>query len=71
MVTVAAYTIAAEENKPIADAIWKDFVPAALESGQLKPVPEELVVGNGLEAIQHGLDVQKRGVSARKVVVSI
>ncbi|RJE18357.1 Alcohol dehydrogenase GroES-like domain protein [Aspergillus sclerotialis] len=68
---VFAYTIAEEENKAIADAIWRDFVPEALESGRLKALPEASVVGNGLESIQHGLDVQKRGVSARKVVVSI
>jgi hypothetical protein len=28
-----------------------------------------LVVGRGLRSVQHGLDVQKKGVSAAKVVV--
>ena len=39
--------------------------------GRHRAVPEPLVVGTGLEAVQEALDVQRRGVSARKVVVSL
>lgn len=49
--------------------IWRDYVPGALAKGLLVPAPEAEVVGQGLRSVQHGLDVQKKGVSARKVVV--
>jgi NADPH:quinone reductase-like Zn-dependent oxidoreductase len=49
--------------------IWRDYVPGALAKGLLVPAPEPLVVGQGLRSVQHGLDVQKRGVSAAKIVV--
>nr|OQO15918.1 hypothetical protein B0A51_16363 [Rachicladosporium sp. CCFEE 5018] len=49
--------------------IWRNFLPGALANGRVKPLPAALVVGGGLRSVQHGLDVQRRGVSARKVVV--
>ena len=50
---------------------WSDFITPALESGLLKCVPEPFVVGKGLESVQKGLDENKRGVSARKVVIEL
>ncbi|OJJ42321.1 hypothetical protein ASPZODRAFT_1500690 [Penicilliopsis zonata CBS 506.65] len=52
-------------------AIYRDFLPGALEQGTYRAVPEPVVVGHGLEAIQGGVDVLKRGVSARKIVVLV
>jgi hypothetical protein len=46
-------------------------VPKALAKGTFKAKPDPLVVGNGLKSIQLGLDVQKKGVSAKKVIVTI
>lgn len=51
--------------------LWAEFVPKALESGQLKCVPEPMIIGKGLESIQKGLDKNKEGVSAKKVVVEL
>lgn len=51
--------------------VWKDFVTPALEQGKLKTVPEPLVVGKGLDSVQKGLDTNKAGVSARKVVIEL
>lgn len=51
--------------------VWEDFVPEALDSGILKPLPPPLVVGKGLEAIQDGIDQNKEGVSYNKVVVEL
>ncbi|KAI0851732.1 zinc-binding oxidoreductase CipB [Daldinia vernicosa] len=51
--------------------IYNDFLPAALASGQYKAKPEPQVVGKGLERIQDALDVNMRGVSAAKVVVTM
>ncbi|KAL7776318.1 hypothetical protein CFE70_006734 [Pyrenophora teres f. teres 0-1] len=58
-------------DKYIGDVVWAQWVPEALEKGTLKPVPEPLVVGKGLEAVQKGYDEQKKGVSFRKVVVEL
>ncbi|MCJ1252160.1 hypothetical protein MMC30_009399 [Trapelia coarctata] len=53
--------------------IYKDFLPEALAEGSFSYVaaPEAHVVGKGLEHIQAGFDLQKKGVSAKKVVVSL
>ncbi|KAF5019960.1 hypothetical protein F66182_8019 [Fusarium sp. NRRL 66182] len=56
---------------PVAKAVFGDFVPDALEKGKLKAVPETQVVGKGLEAIQLGLNTLAKGVSAKKIVVSL
>lgn len=68
---VFAPNIVSQHSSRIALSIYHDFVPAALASGSLKAKPEPLIVGKGLESVQKGLDRQREGVSARKVVVTI
>ncbi len=51
--------------------IYEDFMPKALAEGRYITAPEPYVVGKGLENIQAGFDVQKKGVSAKKVVVTL
>ncbi|KAG0653608.1 hypothetical protein C6P46_002380 [Rhodotorula mucilaginosa] len=67
---VFALDILFKEDARIAKAVYLDFVPKALQNGSLKPKPDPLVVGKGLEKVEEGLNVQKKGVSAKKVVVS-
>lgn len=55
----------------VTSLVWESFVPEALETGKLKPLPPPLVAGKGLEAIQEGIDQNKKGVSFRKVVVEL
>lgn len=55
----------------VGKALWRDFLPAALVSRVFKPAPEAHVVGEGLEALQLGLDTLRQGVSARKIVVKL
>ncbi|KAH7403597.1 chaperonin 10-like protein [Cadophora sp. MPI-SDFR-AT-0126] len=55
----------------IGEAVWGFFVPKGLVNGQLKPKPDPLVVGHGLEMNQTGVDRQKEGVSAKRIVVTI
>lgn len=55
----------------VGPAIYKDFLPEALSSGQFVPAPEPLVVGKGLEHVQKGMNMNKKGVSAKKIVVSL
>jgi NADPH:quinone reductase-like Zn-dependent oxidoreductase len=56
---------------PVGDPLYVDFMPQALASGKFRALPEPMVVGTGLEAIQEAMDVQRKGVSARKVVVKL
>ena len=51
--------------------LWRDYFTKALESGQIRPLPEPLIVGKGLESVQKGLDENKKGVSAKKVVIEL
>ena len=55
----------------VGKAIYVDFLPRALAEGSYVAAPEPQVVGKGLEYIQTGYDIQKKGVSAKKVVISL
>jgi hypothetical protein len=54
----------------ISDLLHK-WMGQALEDGTLQCKPEAMVVGEGLESIQLGLDVLRKGVSATKVTVRL
>ncbi len=51
--------------------IFEDFLPKALEEESYVYAPEPLVIGKGLDKIQEAFEVLKKGVSAKKVVVSL
>lgn len=51
--------------------IYEDFLPAALAGGKFVCAPDSQIVGHGLECIQEALDLNKKGVSARKLVVTL
>ncbi|KAK7714078.1 hypothetical protein SLS64_004175 [Diaporthe eres] len=70
VVRIGAANLVAREPE-VAQAIWGEYVPAALEAGTLVPRPRELVVGRGLYFVQSGLDTNKAGVSAAKVVITL
>lgn len=58
------------ENKTL-ESIWAKFLPEALKNKSLKLAPEPLVVGKGLEKIPEAIAISRKGVSARKLVVSL
>jgi hypothetical protein len=58
-------------HNDVGRVVYADFLPRALAEGRFVAAPEAQVVGTGLASIQAALDVQRRGVSARKVVVSL
>ncbi|KAJ9646835.1 hypothetical protein H2204_000527 [Knufia peltigerae] len=68
---ISSGSITTEEDGIVAQKVWQEYVPVALERGTLKPAPDESVVGNGLYYVQEGLDRQKQGVSAKKVVITL
>lgn len=65
-----AYGTWLKENE-VGDAVYVNWIPAALDSGTLKCLPPARIVGRGLEDIQLGLDAWGAGVSAEKIVVEI
>ena len=56
---------------PLTLGLWHSYISQALEEGKLKCMPPPLIIGKGLEAIQSGLDENKNGVSAKKVVIEL
>ena len=58
-------------HKYIGKAVYEDFLPGALASGQLLARPEATVVGQGLDKLQEGFDRLRGGVSATKLVVKL
>jgi NADPH:quinone reductase-like Zn-dependent oxidoreductase len=58
-------------DNEVGPAIFVDFLPRALAEGRFVAAPPAMVVGAGLDAIETGFEVQRKGVSAKKVVVSI
>lgn len=59
------------KDNEVGPAIFVDFLPKALAEGKYIPAPEPWIVGKGLESIQDGFEAQKKGVSAKKVVVTV
>lgn len=55
----------------VGKAIFEDFLPVALTSQTVLPAPEPLIVGQGLEALQSGVDAIVQGQSATKIVVRL
>jgi NADPH:quinone reductase-like Zn-dependent oxidoreductase len=59
------------KNTEVSNAIFRDFLPAALAEGRYIATPKPTVVGHGLGDIQAAMDRQRHGVSAAKLVVSL
>jgi hypothetical protein len=51
--------------------IYEAFLPAVLAEGHYVAAPAAKVVGHGLKAIPHALDLHLKGVSATKLVVTL
>ncbi len=59
------------KDNEVSRAVYVDFLANALSEGIYIPAPEPWVVGTGLESLQKGLEIQKQGVSAKKVVITL
>jgi hypothetical protein len=46
-------------------------MPAALESGRFYAKPDPFILKGGLAKVQEGIDMLKKGVSAKKVVIEL
>jgi len=58
-------------HNEVGKAIYADFLGQALEKGVYQCKPDPMVVGDGLEMLQEAFDIQKKGVSAKKVVLTL
>jgi NADPH:quinone reductase-like Zn-dependent oxidoreductase len=58
-------------DNEVSRIVYVDFLPSALADGRYIAAPGPLVVGRGLASIEPALEVQRKGVSATKVVVSL
>jgi NADPH:quinone reductase-like Zn-dependent oxidoreductase len=59
------------KDNEVSGQIYGDFLPKALAANAYLAAPPARVVGAGLDAIQPALDLQKKGVSAEKLVVTL
>lgn len=66
----AALLITQDNLKEIGAWLFK-YIQDGLANGIVKCAPEPLVVRGGLKAVQEGVDLQRKGVSGKKVVVRV
>jgi len=59
------------KDNEVSKVIYEDFLPTALAEDRYVAAPDPYVIGSGLEYIQAAMDAQRKGVSAKKVVVSL
>lgn len=55
----------------VGPAVFRDFLPAALEDGRFRPAPDPAIVGASLQDIPGALERLRTGVSASKLVVTL
>ena len=58
-------------SSEVGKVIFENFLPQALAEGKYVAAPAPMVVGKGLESIQEAFKIQQKGVSAKKIVVSL
>ncbi|PVH81777.1 GroES-like protein [Cadophora sp. DSE1049] len=70
-VPTASKTNYIEGINNIVDPLWEDFISPALEQGKLKRLPKPYVIGTELESVEGGCLANKKGVSAKKLVIEL
>lgn len=55
----------------IGRAVWGKYLPEALAAGRFQAKPDPFVIEGGLEKVQEGINLQRAGVSAKKIVIEI
>jgi NADPH:quinone reductase-like Zn-dependent oxidoreductase len=58
-------------DNDVGPMIYQRFLPEALAQGRYVAAPGPTVVGHGIEAIPLALDLHSKGVSARKLVITL
>jgi NADPH:quinone reductase-like Zn-dependent oxidoreductase len=68
--TKQVYGSSLKKNE-VSKVIYEDYLPRALAENKYITAPQAEVIGSGLESIQKGFDIQRKGVSAKKIVVTL
>ena len=55
----------------VGDAVWRRYIPQALATGAFQAKPDPIIIEGGLGKVQEGIDLLRKGVSAKKVVIEI
>jgi hypothetical protein len=55
----------------IGDAVWRKYIPEALATGKYQAKPDPFVITGGLEKVQDGINMLRKGVSAKKIVIEL
>ncbi|OOQ86903.1 putative alcohol dehydrogenase [Penicillium brasilianum] len=55
----------------VGNAVWREYIPEALATGKFKAKPDSIVIEGGLEKVQEGIDLLRKGVSATKIVINL
>lgn len=58
-------------NIEVGDAVWRKHIPEALSAGKYQAKPDPYVITGGLEKVQDGIDMLRKGVSAKKIVIEL
>ena len=68
----AANIWSGQKSEEIGNYLFGEWLEGALADGRLKALPDAKVIGQGLEAVQPGLDELKAGnVHANKLVIEL
>ena len=59
------------KSNEVSRAIYHDFLPAALAAGTYTATPKPRIIGSDLQHLQAALDIQRRGVSASKIIITL
>ncbi len=55
----------------VSTAIYRDFLPSALADGRYLAAPKPTVIGQDVDKFQRAMEIQLKGVSAAKLVVTL
>lgn len=55
----------------LGERLWGEVLPRGLADGSLRAVPEAVLTGDGVDALQAAVDRHRAGVSAQKIVVRL
>lgn len=58
------------QQDDLAQHIWGEWLPKALETAEVKCLPRPEVIGQGLESVTKGCELIAAGVSGKKLVVT-
>jgi hypothetical protein len=55
----------------LGDALWRKYLPEALATRKFQAKPDPEILEGGLERVQDGIDMLRKGVSAKKIVIEV